>query len=338
MTPPLVSVAMATYNGERFLREQLDTIYEQTWTDLEVVVSDDRSTDGSVEILEEYRSRRGLRYSVSEERLGLVRNFERAISLCRGELVTLSDQDDLWRPERVERLVAGLEPDYSLAYASSRDFIDVDGRLTVDRASASIRDWARHHGSGRVSARLLAENWVVSHGMLFRREVAARALPIPPHQPYHDAWIALVASTLGAGIRFVDEPLTTYRRHPASYTYQELPDGRKRARRLLGSQGFGARWRARCAAEIARIEDAERLALSEETSACARALLRYYRSGRAGRIDLKAAWLGLRLAPLFSTHHPGSGRWRMALKGLVGGPLAALGATAAASTETAEGA
>lgn len=337
MTPPLVSVAMATYNGERFLREQLDTIYEQTWPNLEVVVSDDRSSDGTVEILEEYRSRRGLRYSVAERRLGLVRNFERAISLCRGEIVTLSDQDDLWRPERVERLVAALEPDYSLAYASSRDFIDVDGQMTVDRASASIRDWARHHGTGRVTESLLAENWVVSHGMLFRREVAERALPIPPHQLYHDAWIALVASTLGDGIRFVDEPLTTYRRHPASYTYQALQHDGTAAGRLLRRRGFGARWRSRCRAEIARIGDAERLPLPEEASACARALLRYYRSGLAGRIDPAAAWTGLRLAPLFSTLHPGSGRWRMALKGLVGGPLAALDARAAVPAEREEG-
>ena len=70
---PLVSVAMATYNGERWLPEQLDSIYAQTWPELEVVVTDDASTDGTAEILERYARERGLRYEVNPERLGLVK-------------------------------------------------------------------------------------------------------------------------------------------------------------------------------------------------------------------------------------------------------------------------
>ena len=91
--------------------------------------------------------------------------------------------------------------------------------------------FARAHGSGHPTRHLLAENWVVSHSVLFRRELIAHALPIPPHQPYHDGWLALVASKLG-GLAFVDERLQVYRRHEGSLTWAR-PEERTRQESLL---------------------------------------------------------------------------------------------------------
>lgn len=325
MSGPLVSVAMATFNGARFLREQLDTIFAQSWPNLEVTVSDDRSDDETVSILEEYRERHGLLFSVAPERLGLVRNFERAIGLCRGDLIALADQDDLWKPHKLEELVKGLEPDFSLCYCDSREYLTEDGSIVAEEEYESIREWARTHGTGRVTKRLLAENWVVSHGMLFRREVARHALPIPPNQPFHDAWLALVASRLGGGIRHVDESLQIYRLHRWSYTYrgdEHRPP--TPLRRLLGGE-LGRSWRARCRAEIARLGDARGLELlTPDEGRFLEHLLRYYCSGLSGSPDLRAAAIGLRIAPYISTNHGRGGRTRMALKGLLGGTLAAL--------------
>ena len=123
---PLISIALATYNGGRFLREQLDSIYAQTWRPIDVVACDDRSSDDTVAILEEYRQRHGLRYEVNERNLGFVRNFEKVMALCRGEFIALADQDDVWLPEKLERLMAGIG-DASLVY-SDAFLIDDEGR------------------------------------------------------------------------------------------------------------------------------------------------------------------------------------------------------------------
>ena len=81
---PLISIPLATYNGERFLREQLDSIYAQSRCNIEVIASDDYSSDGTVAILEEYRQSHGLRYEVNGENLGFIRNFEKLLTCCGG--------------------------------------------------------------------------------------------------------------------------------------------------------------------------------------------------------------------------------------------------------------
>jgi len=322
MPAPLVSVAMATCNGERYLREQLETIYAQTWPaagELEVVASDDASTDGTVAILAEYAARRGLRYAAHPSRLGLVGNFERAIRLCQGELVALSDQDDLWRPEKLLRLGREIG-DATLIYCNNQEVLTPDGRPGRDTRTQQVVDFARAQGSGRPVRHLLAENWVVSHTLMFRRELIEHALPIPAHQPYHDGWLALVAATLG-GIKYLDEPLQVYRQHEASLTYVD-PAAPRRARRPLSDLfdgRFRADWRRRCEHETARLKDAlglDRLDAGER--AFLADLLTYYRSGLSRGPHGSAFWSGRRIAPYVATLH-GRPRWRFALRGLIGG-------------------
>jgi glycosyltransferase involved in cell wall biosynthesis len=314
---PLVSIAMATWNGARFLREQLDSIYAQDWPNLEVVATDDASTDGTAEILAEYAGSRGLRFEVNPRRLGLIANFERAISLCRGEYVALADQDDLWKPHKISTLVARLGV-ATLAYGNIQEYVDAAGRPGFAEEFEPIVRFARAHGSGHPTRYLLAENWVVSHSILFRRELIAHALPIPPHQPYHDGWLALVASKLG-GLAFVDERLQVYRRHEGSLTWAR-PEERTRQESLLRallSGRFRAAWRRRCEIETARLEDARGLPLLDaEERAFVDELLAYYSSGRG--LHLRALRAGRRVAPYVSTL--GDGRsWRFPLRAVLGG-------------------
>jgi glycosyltransferase involved in cell wall biosynthesis len=317
MNRPLVSVAMATYNGERWLRPQLDTIYAQTWSPLEVVVTDDASTDGTAAILAEYARSHGLRYEVSPSRLGLVRNFERAISLCRGDFIALSDQDDLWKPHKIETLVREIG-DATLIYGNVQEYLDLDGERKVEASFEPIVRFARVHGSGRPTRYLLAENWVVCHSVLFRRDLVRHALPIPSHQPFHDGWLALVASKLG-GIRFLDERLQVYRRHPASLTYV---GARKRERPLaaLWTGRFRDGWRRRCTGEIARLEDALGLRLLDAADrSFVGELLTYYRSGLSRGFHWRSLRSGFRVSPYFSTLHGSGRRWRFLLRPLLGG-------------------
>lgn len=97
-----ISVAMATYNGAKYLREQLDSLYTQTRIPDEVVVSDDNSSDGTIEILEEYKQRYGLIYSVNTKPLGVNKNFEKALHSCGGDYIMICDQDDIWLQSKIK--------------------------------------------------------------------------------------------------------------------------------------------------------------------------------------------------------------------------------------------
>jgi glycosyltransferase involved in cell wall biosynthesis len=316
MSQPLVSVAIATYNGQRYLREQLATVYAQTWTNLEVVASDDASTDGTVRILEEYAQSRGLRYVVNPQNLGLVKNFERAISLCRGELIALCDQDDLWKPDKIERLALAIG-EATLVYCNSQEYVDQEGRVGIDVSSANVTGFARAFGTGRPSRHLIAENWVVSHTLMLRRELVRHALPIPPHQVYHDGWLALVAAKLG-GIRYLDERLQTYRRHPASMTFPDPARHRRAGFLAAFGTAYRAAWRGRCEIELARLGDARALPLlDDEDRAVLEGLLLFYGTGAGVRNRWQALRKGWQLAPFFSSQY-GRARWRLPLRAFLG--------------------
>ena len=102
----LVSIAMATYNGEKYLRKQLESIYNQTYKNIEFIVCDDRSSDKTVKILQEYQNKYGLKFFINEQNLGFVKNFEKAASLCTGEYIAFADQDDVWLPDKIEILLS----------------------------------------------------------------------------------------------------------------------------------------------------------------------------------------------------------------------------------------
>lgn len=104
MLTPSLSIVLATYNGSRFLREQLDSVYSQTLQANEVLAVDDCSTDGTVAILEEYHQRYGLKYVVNEHNLRVNANFERGVRMATGDYISLCDQDDVWFKEKSEIL------------------------------------------------------------------------------------------------------------------------------------------------------------------------------------------------------------------------------------------
>lgn len=97
-----LSLVMATYNGEKYLRDQLDSIYRQTVVPDEVIVVDDNSRDGTVAILEDYKKKYGLCYYVNSQNKGVNKNFEKAVSLAQGDYICICDQDDVWKSSKIE--------------------------------------------------------------------------------------------------------------------------------------------------------------------------------------------------------------------------------------------
>ena len=198
----LVSIAMTTYNGEKYLKEQLDSIYAQTYKHIEVVVTDDGSTDNTVSILEGYANTYGLRYYINKKRLGYVKNFEKAISLCQGAYIALSDQDDIWYEERLEMYMKHIQ-DADLVF-SEDELIDENGNslgfLLENVQKVEVSDY-----------RMFFYNChIYGHSMLFRKELVNKIVPIPDIG--YDAWIAIVAAKYGK-VKFLDRVLTKYRQH-----------------------------------------------------------------------------------------------------------------------------
>ena len=208
--PHLVSVVLCTYNGERFLKDQLDSLVGQSYTPVEIIVVDDCSTDGSFGILSAYREKYPqIRLYQNHQNIGYVRNFERAIGLCQGEYIALCDQDDVWDLGKIRELLSQIKSNV-LIYHDSQ-FIDAEGHGLNKKLSDVVNLYA-----GDKPEAFVFFNSISSHAVMFKRELIAHLLPFPP-SGFHDAWIGYVACNLG-DISFVNRCLVQYRQHQNSAT------------------------------------------------------------------------------------------------------------------------
>jgi glycosyltransferase involved in cell wall biosynthesis len=215
-----ISVAMTTYNGARYLRDQLDSIFAQTRVPDELIVCDDRSTDATPELLREYSARAPfpMRLVFNEQRLGSTKNFEQAIRLCTGDIIALSDQDDVWYPHKLATIERRFEADPDVGVGlSNADLIDDDGaQLRGDLWSRGLLKRKRHQALSGLRRYDLLLGLPVTTGatMAFRSRFKALALPIPTECPtfIHDRWIAVLIAAV-ARIAIIDEKLLAYRLH-----------------------------------------------------------------------------------------------------------------------------
>ena len=214
------SVAMCTYNGARHLREQLESIAAQTRPPGELLVCDDRSTDDTVRVLEEFAGRAAfpVRVEVNENNLGSTQNFAKAVSLCGCGLIALSDQDDVWVPEKLERMgrVFDSRAGVGLVFTDA-ELVDEELRPLGHRLweRVGFDDEARRLVRSGRALDVLLPGWTATGAtMAFRSDFVPLALAIPEDLPMiHDGWIALVVASV-AEVAFVDEPLIKYRQHP----------------------------------------------------------------------------------------------------------------------------
>ena len=215
----LVSVAMATYNGARFLREQMDSILSQTYKNIEVVACDDCSTDSTWEILQAYAARDGrVRCFQNGQNLGFKKNFERAISLCEGEFIALSDQDDIWLAKKLEALLRAISRGSGDLVCSASQLIDESGKPLYKRLMFRKRI---PKDKDKQLAILCTGNFVQGATVLAKASFIKQCLPIPDSCKYHDWWFALCAA-LQNGILHTPKPLVLYRRHQDQVTWENV--------------------------------------------------------------------------------------------------------------------
>jgi len=198
---------MATYQGAAFVREQLESIARQTRLPDELIVSDDCSTDATVEIVERFATRAPFSVHIArnDENLGFSRNFEQALAAASGNVVFVSDQDDIWCPEKIERVVA--------AFERNPDIFSVihDQRILNQRSGKVFK---RTYFDNQRALGLAEKELVSGNFTAMRRELLSILQPFPPQLAY-DFWIARVSAALGCR-KLIREPLQLYRRHPSN--------------------------------------------------------------------------------------------------------------------------
>lgn len=198
-----ISIAMATWNGARYLEEQLDSFARQTRLPDELVVRDDQSEDETLAILDRFRSTAPFEVSIyqNQKRLGYARNFEAAMRDCTGHLIFLSDQDDVWFTNKLERMESAAS--HSSAVVLMNDAVLTDSNLNEAGLSKL----------GQLRSAKRAENeFVMGCCIAVRKSFLDLILPMEESYPAHDDWIVQIAR--GAGrLEVVEEPMQYYRRH-----------------------------------------------------------------------------------------------------------------------------
>ncbi|CAN5519318.1 N/A [soil metagenome] len=211
-----LSVALGTHNGARYIAQQLESILNQTVPPTEIVLSDDASTDDTVALARAtVGDRVPLKVILNNPALGVVANFEQAVLACTGELIALSDQDDAWHPEKVERIhrVFDERPGVSLVHTDAR-LVAGDGHplgMSLLRSLEARASELREIHEGHAFSTLLRRNLVTGATTVFRASLLTSATPFSTEW-VHDEWLAIISAAVATN-EVLEEELIDYRQH-----------------------------------------------------------------------------------------------------------------------------
>ena len=237
-----VSVALCTFQSERFIESQLTSVFGQDRRPDELVISDDGSTDATLDIVRRVVASHGgdvaVRIATRVDPVGVTRNFESAIQECTGDIIALCDHDDVWHPDRISAALAEFrDPAVELVHSNAR-LVDSVGSPT----SLSLFDGLRvRRGErdavcrGDAFSVLIRRNLVTGAATMVRRELALRAMPFP-EQWVHDEWLGIIAAAFG-GVRLLDRELIDYRQHGANQIGVAEPTLRRKSHRVFEPRG-----------------------------------------------------------------------------------------------------
>lgn len=215
MNEEKVDILLPTYNGEKFLREQLDSIIEQTYKNIRIIISDDCSSDSTPQILEEYKKKDDrIEIYIQQKNLGVVKNIEFLLQKVENSLYMLSDQDDVWLPNKIEKSIEKLKSEnVDLVFG---DLEVVDEKLNT--IYSSFGDFMQlnkkiHKYINSYKLNYLY-NCVTGCTILSKKEYIEKILPIPNESKYliHDHWIGLIVS-LNGKVAYMPEKYIKYRQH-----------------------------------------------------------------------------------------------------------------------------
>lgn len=216
---PLVSIVVATLNGEKYLKKQLESLNNLTYENKEIIISDDGSIDDTISIIEEFGQKSKITFVKNRKQHGINGNFSNAIQYAKGEYIALCDQDDIWLPDKLEQLVEHID-DFDLIHGGVL-VIDENDSIHPDQAIQQlyvVDKTKQYHFTDYIKT-----NHALGCTMLIRTSFLKRIMPIPSDAIFHDWWIVLCAIKK-SGIVFLDQPVIQYRQHhtnTAKTTYQD---------------------------------------------------------------------------------------------------------------------
>ena len=204
-----ISVCMATYNGEKYLKEQIETILNQLNHKDELVISDDASTDRTIQIILSFRDKR-IRLIRNSSHNGIKKNFENAIISSTGKYIFLSDQDDVWINNKIVKMVEKLK---------TYDSVISDAYITDEKLNVISNSLLKKENIKNGITRNILKNGYYGCCLAFNRTLLSKILPFPENtnEVTHDLWIGLIAETYGQ-MFILREPLIYFRRHERTVT------------------------------------------------------------------------------------------------------------------------
>jgi glycosyltransferase involved in cell wall biosynthesis len=215
----MISIVLCTCNGSQFLEEQLNSFLQQTILPDEIIICDDASQDDTLDIIKRWKEQVSFAVYVVKNpvRLGICNNFENGIRKAQGPYIFLSDQDDVWLPNKIEASLAKMKK-LEQRYGSDRPLL-VHSDLTVVDSSLQVLHDSMFQSQHMIPfegdeawRRLLVQNFVTGCTILINRKAAKEVLPFPKHIVMHDWWLATVVAIMGH-IGFVAAPTIYYRQH-----------------------------------------------------------------------------------------------------------------------------
>ena len=205
-----ISVCLATYNGEKYIKEQLDSILPQLSANDEIIISDDNSTDDTINIIRSLNDER-IKIYVNKTK-GIVKNFENALNNASGDIIFLSDQDDVWKNDKVKKILSAFSSDNSLTFVfSNAEIIDENG---ISKNYNFFKDNEANYTS---IFKAFFKNQFLGCTIAFKSELKSKILPFPYGIPMHDWWIGVLSLFYGK-VKFLNESLISYRRHNNNVT------------------------------------------------------------------------------------------------------------------------
>ncbi len=205
-----ISVALAAYKGEQYISEQIDSILSQLGENDELIISDDYPEGKTREIVLGYSSKDKRISYIEGKGMGVVKNFENALNACTGDIIFLSDQDDVWMPDKVDCVLKEI--------SNGADLVLHDASVTDSELNITETSYFAVHSSNASFFSNMARNSFVGCCMAFTKEVLQESLPFPAALPMHDWWIALVALKKKRKVVLLRKPLIKWRRHSETVT------------------------------------------------------------------------------------------------------------------------
>lgn len=205
-----VSVALAAYNGEKYIAKQIDSITRQLKKNDEIIISYNQSTDNTERIIKEYEHKDSRIKVIECKERGILKNFENAISKCSKEIIFLSDQDDIWVDNKVNIVLDNFSSKNILAVVHSGILVDDKEEEIGEIGLIKKRQYASPIG-------ILYRNQIQGSCMAFRKSMVNAILPFPKKIPMHDSWIGMILSSLGK-VLLIPDLLLLYRQHENNVT------------------------------------------------------------------------------------------------------------------------